>query len=190
VLMGQIKDYLASGLASPFAALHVIHPVYERIRIEARVAFRPERDPGYYSNVLNDDLQRFLSPWAYEDGEDILFGAKIYRSEILAFMEGRDYVDYVIGFNLYHSFQGQSEKNFITHAPLPAISEMRIGDDFVVGHPIELAETTQDHAILVSHSEHLITSIGPLDDHCVGVVQLGIGYMTISLDFRMREGGA
>lgn len=196
VLMGQIKDYLASGLVSPFATLHIIHPVYERIRVEARVAFCQGRDPGYYSNVLNDDLRRFLSPWAYEEGEDILFGARIYRSEILAFMEGRDYVDYVVGFNLYHSFQGQSANGIgfmtigvdfiIRPDPRPAISEMHIGDDFVVGRPVELAETTQAHAILVSHPEHLISSIGPGEDHCIGVTQLGIGYMTIGLDFRVQ----
>jgi hypothetical protein len=67
VLMGEIQDYL-SGLVSPFATLHVIQPVFERIRVEAQVVFRAGRDPGYYTTVLNDELRRFLSPWAYVEG--------------------------------------------------------------------------------------------------------------------------
>lgn len=200
VLMGQIRDYLAAGLASPFATLHVIHPIFERIRIEARVAFRAGRDPGYYTGVLNDDLRRFLSPWAYQEGEDIVFGARLYRSEILAFMEGREYVDYLTDFNLYHSLEGQRRGGIgamavgldfiIRPNPRPGISEMRIGDDLVVGHGVEVAETMQAHAILVSHPEHLITPIGAGEDHCIGVTRLGIGYMTVDLDFRVQPESA
>jgi len=176
--------------------VHVIHPVYERIRVEARVAFRAGRDPGYYTGILNDDLRRFLSPWAYQEGEDILFGARIYRSDILAFMEDRDYVDYLTDFKLYHSFAGQRPDGLgwmtvgadfiIRPDPRPAIADMRIGDDLVVGRGVEVAETTQAHAILVSHLEHLITPITAGEDPCIGVTQLGIGYLTVGLDFRVR----
>ena len=105
VLMGRIEEHVA-GLTSPFATMHVIHPVFERIRVEANVVFTTGRDPGYYAKVLNDELRRFLSPWAFQEGEDILFGAQIYRSEILAFIEGRAYVDHLVGLQLYHSFAG------------------------------------------------------------------------------------
>ena len=103
--------------------MHVIHPVFERIRVEAKVVFTPGRDPGYYAGVLNDDLRRFLSPWAYQEGEDILFGARIYRSEILAFVEGRDYVDHLTDLKLYHSFDGPARGG---------IGSMTIGVDFFI----------------------------------------------------------
>src|SRR6185436_1015793 len=106
VLMGAIKDYVHSGITTPFATVHVVHPVYERLLIDARVAFRAGLDPGFHAARLDRELQRFLSPWAFEEGEDIVFGARIYRSEVLAFIEGRDYVDFVTDFNLYHSFEG------------------------------------------------------------------------------------
>lgn len=193
VLMERIRAYLAAGLASPFAALHVIHPVYERIRVQAQVAFSAGKDPGYHAALLNEDLRRFLSPWAYQQNEDIPFGARIYRSEILAFVEGREYVKFVTGFQLYHSCEGlRSEgigtltigSDFIIRPnPRPAISEMTIGEDLIVGRGVEVAETTQAHTILVSHPAHLITAIA--DETCPGVVQLGIGYMTVALDFRI-----
>jgi hypothetical protein len=192
VLMEEIEEHVA-GQTSPFAAVHAIQPVFERLRVEANVVFEAGRDPGYYSGVLNDDLRRFLSPWAYEDGEDILFGARIYRSDILAFIEGRAYVDHVTDLQLYHSFDGPPRDGigsmrigvdfFIRAKPTPAIAQMAIGDDFVVGRGVEFAETTQPHAILVSHPEHLITSVAPGSEVCPGVTTLGIGYMTIGLDF-------
>ena len=48
---------------------------------------------------------------------------------------------------------------------------MAIGDDFVVGRGVEVAETTQAHAILVSHPEHLITPVAPGAEVCPGVDQ-------------------
>ena len=48
---------------------------------------------------------------------------------------------------------------------------------------VEAAETTQPHAILVSHPEHLITAVTADTVVCPGVTRLGIGYMTIGLDF-------
>ena len=194
--MGQIETYITSGLATSFAEVHVIHPVYERIRVDIHVAFRVGLDAGYYSRVLNEDLRRFLLPWAYEEGEDILFGARIYKSEILAFMEGRDYVDYVTNFTLYHSYDGPPRggidqltigADFIIRPdPSPAILDMIIGDYFVVGRGVEVAETTRSHAILVSHAEHLIAPISPGEDRCTGVTHLGIGHMTVSLDLKVQ----
>ena len=195
VLLGDIGDYLAD-LGSPFANIHVIRAVFERIRVQAQVVFAAGRDPGYYSTVLNDDLKRFLSPWAYEDGEDILFGARIYRSDILAFMEGRDYVDHLIDVKIYHSFAGPSHEGLgwmtigldfiIRPDPQPAVSAMTIGTDFVVGRGVEFAEATQPQAILVSHPQHLITAVPAGKEICSGITQLGIGYMTIDLDFTVQ----
>jgi len=191
VLMQEIDEYV-SGLTSGFASIHAIPPVFERLRVEVGVGFAPGRDAGYYSGVLNDDLRRFLSPWAYQDGVDILFGARIYRSEILAFVEGRDYVDHLTTFNLYHSFDGPPRDGigsmaigvdfFIRPKPQPAIGAMGVNADFVVGRGVEVAETTEPQAILVSHPDHLITAVAAGAEVCPGAVTLGIGYMTVGLD--------
>jgi hypothetical protein len=199
VLLEEIEEHVAD-LTSSFATVHAIQPVFERLRVEARVVFSPGRDPGYYTGILNDDLKRFLSPWADQDGEDILFGARIYRSDILAFVEGRDYVDHVTGLKLFHSFDGPPRDgigsmtigvDFIIRAtPRPAIGSMRIGDDFIVGRGVEAAETTQPHAILVSHPQHLITSVAAGSEVCPGVTRLGIGHMVIGIDFLVHPAPA
>ena len=63
---------------------------------------------------------------------------------------------------------------------------MAISDDFVVGRGVEFAETTEPHAILVSHPQHLITPVASGSEVCPGVTRLGIGYMTIGLDLSDR----
>lgn len=197
VLMGQINDYVASNLSTPYTTFHVIHPVYEHIRVDIHVAFLPGLDAGWYTNVLNNDLLHFLSPWADKQGEDIVFGARIYKSEILAFLEGRHYIDYVTDFNLYHDYAGPPREGighmrigtdfFVRPKPQPAVAQMVIGEDFIVGRSVDVAHTTQPHAILVSHPQHLITPISLEEDRCSGVQQLGIGYMTIGLDFNVQQ---
>lgn len=195
VLIGRIQDYVNQGLSTLFSTVHVIHPVYERIRVDARVAFQADLDAGYYAGILNEELRRFLSPWAYEEGQDIVFGARIYKSEILAFMEGRSYVDYITDFQLYHSYDGPKSGgigqmtigvDFIIRPDLrPAILQMQIGNDLVVGRGVEVADATRPHAILVSHTEHRIIPTDASQHRCYGVDQLGIGYMTVGLDFKV-----
>ncbi len=195
VLMENIRRFIVNDIATPFANVHVIHPVYERVLVEARVAFREGYDPGFYAEQLNVDLQRFLSPWAFEEGRDIVFGTRIYKSELLKFMEDRLYVDYITLFNLYHSFEGTARyginfmeigTDFVIGAdPRPAIGEMIVGTDFVVGRGVESATATQPHAVLVSHYDHRIEPIIPGTERCTGVSQLGIGYMTVGLDFEV-----
>ncbi len=200
VLMGEIEDFVRTGLTTPFAAVHVVHPVYERILVDARVAFRAGLDAGFHAAQLGRELQRFLSPWAFADGEDIVFGARIYRSDVLAFLEGRDEVDFVTGFHLYHSFDGPPRGGIgqmvvgvdfvVAPNPQPAISPasggMTIGRDFVVGSGVEVAEATRPHAILVSHPAHRITPLDAGQAPCAGVGLLGIGYLTVGLDFEVH----
>jgi hypothetical protein len=59
-------------------------------------------DVGYYCKKLNEDIKKFLSPWAYDEGKDISFGGKIHKSVILNYIEGISYVDYLTDFKLNH----------------------------------------------------------------------------------------
>ncbi len=192
VLMTKIGSFVRA-LSTTFAKIHIIHPVYERILVDASVTFVSGYDAGYYAALLNEELKRFLTPWAYEEGLDIVFGAQIYRSEILAFIEGREYIDNITRFSLYHSYAGTRRNGIgdlaIEHdliiypKPIPAINDMEIGSSFVVGQSVEVAIAASEHAILVSHPEHRINPLPADRQQCAGVDQLGIGYMTVNLDF-------
>ena len=90
---------------SPFAAkyLKVLNPSYEKVQVEFSVKFHAGFDPGYYTKILNTDLQCHLSPWAFaeRDLSQIRFGGRLHRSMLLNFVEEQDYVDYVKEFKLH-----------------------------------------------------------------------------------------
>ncbi len=147
----EIKGFLKKYV-SPFVEIFVQNPIYEEVQVSFSVAFRQGYDAGYYKNQLNDDIRQFLSPWAYEDGEDIVFGNVIYKSAIQYFVEKRKYVDYITGFTMSHI------------KPNWGIGCMEILHDFVVGDDdtlvdVDKAEPKTSRSILVSAPEHEIQII-------------------------------
>lgn len=190
--LANIKSHV-SKYVSPFVNVKVENPVYEQLLVHFKVGFHPEFDPGYYGNLLNEEIKKFLSPWAFEEGVDILFGGKVYKSDILFFIENRPYVDFVNEFKLYHLFEGEGrtgidhmavEIDFIVRPESPpGLDQMIIEDDFIIGEDVELAFATDPRAILVSAQNHYITVLKSGEYECRGVEFEGIGFMSVGLDF-------
>lgn len=195
----EMGNFLTGAFTSPFVKLQIDNPTYETLLIDCQVSFNPGFDPGYYGQVLEEDLKRFLSPWAYQEGQDIVFGGKLHASEIQSFIEGRDYVNYIVDFALYHRHNtelggGIGEMKIGTDfivgtSPEPAIASSdslftgkAIGVDFVIGEPVDVASATRPDAILVSNGNHRITALPDGAITCNGL-QDGIGQMVIGLDF-------
>lgn len=203
--LNEINQFIVENNPSPFLTtdrVYVSNPVYETLLVDCKVAFRIGKDPGFYSNQLEEDIRHFLSPWAYEEGQDITFGGKVYRSEILAFIEGRDYVDYVINFQLYHRYRGTDTTSgigcmkigtdfIIAIKPSATIASSdssatyagtTIGVNFVIGIPVDIATATRPDAILASSLTHRIGTLQEGSFECSGVTSLGIGEMIVGLD--------
>lgn len=200
ILLREIEEFISKKYSSPFINLHVTNPTYETLLVDCKVRFHSEYDPGYHSVLLNEEIKKFLSPWAYSQGKDIVIGGKIHASEILAFIEGRQYVDYVVDFELYHQHQGLSgggigdmEINLdfaVSYTPKPSIADSSTGEggktinkDFIVGIPVEVAIATRPDTILVSNALHHIEVLQADASICVGTPGIGIGQMVIGLDF-------
>ena len=97
------------------------------------VEFHKGYDRGFYEKQLVKEIIEFLSPWAYQDGKDVVFGGKIHRSVILNFIEERAHVDFVTDFKMNHFVD---ESNFL--------------------YDVEEAVATTARSILVSHGTHTI----------------------------------
>lgn len=132
--LDNIKTFL-NKYNSPFAAekLKVINPLFERIQVKFYVEFHKGYDRGYYENQLKQDIIEYLSPWAFQEGKDVVFGGKIHRSVILNFIEERVYVDYLTDFEMNH-----------------------IIDDSNILYNVEEAIATTARSILVSNDTHEI----------------------------------
>jgi hypothetical protein len=193
----SIEAFVRSSHTSPFADAHVANPVYEALLVSAKVRFKSGYDPGYHAAKLEDEITRFLSPWAFEEGEDIVFGGKIHASEILAFIEGHEAVEHVTDFELYHQYKGDPGggigemrigADFVVALSPPASIGgpgvgRRIGEDFVVGQPLDTAAATRPDAILVSSDHHRIGILPADSQACQGIQSIGIGQMVVGLDF-------
>lgn len=133
-MLTEIQDYLDE--------LHGFHvdckaenPNYEEVQFEFKVKFYEGYDPKTYVKILNDDLKKYLSPWAFEDFAEVRFGGALYKSHVIAFTEERTYVDFITDFKMYNLELGVKDN-----------------DAIVAGN---------SRAILTSAKEHLITAIQP-----------------------------
>ena len=95
----RIKELL-EALSSGFVKVSVENPVYEAVRVDCKVAFGKGFDENYYKKQLEEDLKRFLAPWAFEDGRELTFGGSLHRSMVVGFMENLHYVDHVMDVTL------------------------------------------------------------------------------------------
>ena len=82
-------------------SVKVKNPSYQKIQLDFKVKFHTGYEFNFYSALLEKELIRFLSPWAYGGDRDISFGGKVYKSVLLDFVEDLNYVDYVTDFKMY-----------------------------------------------------------------------------------------
>ena len=144
-LLKEIEAYLQK-YTSPFVQIVVKNPRYERIRYRVGIRFRTGYDQGYYLNQLNEDIKRFLSPWAYEEQADLTFGSSIHSSSVIHFIEKRPYVDYVANLKLIEQIgikAGSGGKS----------------DTYYRVNQSNLAQVRHPDSILVSDPQHIIDLI-------------------------------
>ncbi len=135
----QEIDRYISRLSSDFVAVKVTNPRYEEIKVSFDVAFLEGYDAGFYLNQLQSDIIRFLSPWAYGDVADIVFGGRIHRTWILNHVEEREYVDFVSNFSMDH---------------MPEMTAPRVD--------VAQAEVQSSSSVLVSAKQHDIRLADPI----------------------------
>jgi len=90
LLVAQVKAFVAT-LAPPAAVIDVRPPVYEQIQVRCTVRLQAGLAGGRYLLRLNEDLSRFLSPWAPEHGR-AHFGWSLHRHDVESFIIGLDYI--------------------------------------------------------------------------------------------------
>lgn len=107
----KIYDFLRERI-SPFIYLRVENPVYEPVRLSLNVGFHKGYDEGFYGKKLHQQIQEFLSPWAFENndsyGKGLAFGGELHKSTLLKFVEDLPYVDFVNDFTMYHQYTDPS----------------------------------------------------------------------------------
>lgn len=162
-LIVDIETFLADKIPA-FATVKVKNATFVPVKVRFGVRFRPGYNEGFYRQQLNEDINHFLSPWAYEEGADIVIGGRIYANVLINFIEERPYVDFVAQMKLFSSEDGKSFQ-----LALPSDTD---------GYWIE---TNRPDGVLVAARQHIIDVLpetGYEEEFFIG-----LGYMKIELDF-------
>ncbi len=163
-LLADITAFLRERMPA-VAVLNVRNADFVPVKLRFSVRFKPSAvsDEGYYQRRLNDEINRFLSPWAYDEQADIVFGQRIYANDIVNFIDGREYVDYVAQIKL---FKWKDER-------WSEVFEVKEGNG---GY---FVTTDRRDEVLVAARRHEIGNTADYEDE----IFAGIGYMRIELDF-------
>lgn len=162
-LLAEIEAELAA-LAPDHVRVEVRNPQYIAVMVRVGVRFTPGVDPGWAGRQLIWDLNRYLSPWAYDEGAELSIGGRIYANSIIDFVDRRDYVDYVAELKLFTSLDS---------VDFELVPE-RPGDaGYFVG-------ARRDDQILVAARDHQIDIIS---ERYQQQAFTGLGYTKIALDF-------
>jgi hypothetical protein len=100
-ILEDIYTYI-SGLTSPFVRLRIMNPRYETINFCIEVRLLQGYDKNFYQQQLATDLSQFLAPWAVGQYGKLTFGQPVYRSDVVGFIEGLYYIDYIIRFQMLY----------------------------------------------------------------------------------------
>jgi len=111
-VLNNIAEFLKKT-NSPFVKLHVKNPQFEEIQLDFKVKFYDLLDESFYLNLLNNEIEKFLCPWAFDQDKEISFGGKIVKSSLLNFVEERPYVDFVTCFKMNHIIKREGNVNII-----------------------------------------------------------------------------
>ena len=85
---------------SPFVRLKVKNPWYQKVNFRLEVKLYQGKDENYYQELLMQELREFLAPWVKGAYQALIFGKCVYRSDIVEFLETRDYLDYIINLEM------------------------------------------------------------------------------------------
>ncbi len=93
-LIQRVESYLQMQI-SPHVHLSVGNPTYEELKITANVSFKDQVDAGFYLEKLENDIKKYLSPWAFDRALKIEMGTSFFVSSLIKFIELQPYINFV-----------------------------------------------------------------------------------------------
>ena len=161
---------LLSDALPKFINAKVSNPVYERVKVVAKITFtdHDQVNQQFYLNNLFEDIRKFFCPWLSQTVIDIEIGSKVFVTDVLSFIKGLPYVSNVSGFSLVHFY---TVKHFDTAATLHKINDLAVSEGAYL-------QGSVPEAILIPSENHEITVSNNADydmPRPVGVGDLSIG---------------
>lgn len=109
-LLNKVEEYI-NQLNSMHVDAKIINPNYEQVYVKLQVQFYEGLDKSFYRKKLEEDIIKFLSPWAFDDTKEVEFGITLHKSVLIDYLEKRDYVDYLQNVEIKKGELGQPKNS-------------------------------------------------------------------------------
>ena len=111
----KINDLLDT-ITSEFVTAKAINPAFEPVHLSFKVAFHSGHPYASYREILRQEIQAHLAPWASNSQTPADFGGHLYRSALIAYIDSLPYVDYLTDFQLFHLAHGETSAQSVQFA--------------------------------------------------------------------------
>ncbi|SDI23330.1 Baseplate J-like protein [Chryseobacterium taeanense] len=92
--LNKIQNYV-NELNTMHVTAQVINPNYKEAKIQTKVKFFEQYDETFYMKQLDEDIKKYISPWAFTDSKDIDFNVELNVNQLITYLEQLYYVDYI-----------------------------------------------------------------------------------------------
>jgi hypothetical protein len=158
-----IDSFLTERMPS-VARIVVKNAHYRPVQVQVAVRLRRGYSERYYKDQINLDLQRALSPWAFDGEAEIMIGRRVYANTLVNALEERPYVDYVAHVRLFTL--DDAGDRYLVWPP------QADGYHVATKRPDEVLCTVRDHTITLLETDDFPEEL-----------YSGIGYMRMEYDF-------
>ncbi len=167
-VLEEIKTFIQMH-ASAHARVTVRNPVYERLTVKCSIKF-DDNNP-FFLKQLNNDINRFLTPWIEGNETAGIIGNGIQRSTILSFIQQLSYVKFVTGFSLIKTSKINGSYHFYDSAQVKQNKQETSGVLYAL----------TPYSVFVPVKNHLITIID--EEAYIAPGPLGIDGLTLENNF-------
>lgn len=148
-LLYKVKTYI-SQFMSPFVNIEVGNALYERVKVICKVVFEEDagQDYGTLARRFINDINQYIAPWLFGEGNEIKIGGKIYKSELLMYLKNQPYVKYITGFSVVHF---SSRKDILSNEILHMVSDTAVNNyDYIEGSsPASVLIPSNHHSVSI-----------------------------------------
>ncbi len=92
--LNRIQNYV-NELNTMHVTAQVINPNYKEAKVETKAKFFEQYDETFYAKQLDEDIKKYISPWAFTDSKDIDFNVELNVNQLVTYLEQLYYVDYI-----------------------------------------------------------------------------------------------
>ncbi len=126
----EVKSYLLKK-TSAFNKLQVLNSQWDEVKIEIEAILNEGvLDKIFYREKLNEDLKKFLSPWAFESAIAPVLSQKIYAATLVDYIDELPYIHHIRSLKIF--------KNGI-----------EVFDEIMASSVIHILTSATDHSVTV-----------------------------------------